>query len=72
LGERWQSGFTGQETEIAPTTKNPADYDLIVVGTPIWAWSPSAAIRTWLTHNDLSGKKVALFFYFGFKPETGS
>jgi flavodoxin len=52
----------GKETQIAPTKIVPADYDLIVVGTPIWAWSPSSAIRTWLGKNDLSGKKVALFF----------
>ena len=30
----------GKETQIAPTKRVPADYDLIVVGTPIWAWSP--------------------------------
>jgi flavodoxin len=52
----------GKETEIAPTIKKPEDYELIVIGTPVWAWAPSAAIRTWLTHNDLTGKKVALFF----------
>lgn len=52
----------GKQTEIAPTTKNPKDYDFIVIGTPVWAWNPSAAIRTYLSKNDLSGKKVALFF----------
>jgi flavodoxin len=48
--------------EIAPTKLSPADYDLIVVGTPIWAWRPTPAIRTYIKQNDLSGKKVALFF----------
>lgn len=52
----------GRETQIKPTTKVPADYDLIIVGTPVWAWRPSAAIKTYLCKNDLSGKKVALFF----------
>ena len=52
----------GKQTEIAPTTKNPKDYELVVIGTPVWAWSPSAAIRTYLSKNDLSGKKAALFF----------
>jgi flavodoxin len=52
----------GRETQIKPTTKVPADYDLIIVGTPVWAWRPSAAIKTYLGKNDLSGKKVALFF----------
>jgi flavodoxin len=51
-------------TEIAPTRKAPADYDLIVIGTPIWAWSPTPAIRTYISQNNLSGKKVALFYTF--------
>jgi flavodoxin len=54
---------TGEKlTEIAPPKRAPKDYDLIVIGTPVWAWRPSAAIRTYLSKNDLSGKKVALFF----------
>ena len=52
----------GKETEIAQTKRNPADYDLIVIAQPIWAWSPTPAIRTYVNKNDLSGKKVALFF----------
>lgn len=52
----------GKETEIAPTKRNPADYDLIVIAQPVWAWSPTPAIRTYVNKNDLSGKKVALFF----------
>ena len=52
----------GKLTEIAPTKHAPADYDLIVVGTPVWYWRPSPAIKTYLTKHDLAGKKVALFF----------
>lgn len=52
----------GKETEISPTTKSPSDYDLVIVGTPVWASRPSPAIVTYLKKNDLSGKKVALFF----------
>jgi flavodoxin len=51
-------------TEIAPSTRSPADYDLVVVGTPIWAWGPTPAIRTYLSKNDLSGKKVAVFYTY--------
>jgi flavodoxin len=57
-----RAGMGGKETQIAPTTKVPAYYDLIIVGTPIWAWAPLAAIRTWLVKNDLSGKKMAFLF----------
>ena len=55
-------------TEIAEPKRNPADYDLVVVGTPIWAWSPSAAVRTYLSKKDFSGMKVALFFTLDNKP----
>ena len=60
----------GKETEISPTTKSPAEYDLIIVGTPVWASRPSPAIITYLKKNDLSGKKVALFFTHGGKKPT--
>jgi flavodoxin len=61
----------GKETEIAPTKKSPADYDLVIVGTPIWASRPSPAILTYLKKNDLSGKKVAVFFSQGGKKPSG-
>jgi flavodoxin len=53
-----------KEAQIAPTKLIPADYDLIVIGTPVWAWRPTPAIRTYISKNGLSGKKVALFFAF--------
>jgi flavodoxin len=57
-----RDAMQGKETEIAPTKRTPTDYDLIVIGQPVWAGSPTPAIRTYLNKNDLSGKKVALFF----------
>ena len=52
----------GKETEISETKRSPAEYDLVIVGTPVWVGRPTPAIRTYLHKNDLSGKKVALFF----------
>jgi flavodoxin len=57
----------GKGTKISPTTKSPADYELIIIGTPVWAGRPSPAIATYLKKNDLSGKKVAVFFAQGGK-----
>ena len=57
-----RDAMRGKETEIAQTKRTPTDYDLIIMGQPIWAGSPTPAIRTYLNKNDLSGKKVALFF----------
>jgi flavodoxin len=55
----------GRGTKIAPTTKPPSVYDLVIAGTPVWAGRPSPAIRTYLKMNDFSGKKVAVFFAQG-------
>ena len=60
-----RDAMQGKLTEIAPTKRNPFDYDLIVIAQPVWAGSPTPAIRTYLKKNDLSGKKVALFFSDG-------
>ncbi len=57
-----RDAMRGKETEIAQTKKAPADYDLLAIGQPVWAGSPTPAIRTYVNKNDLSGKKVALFF----------
>lgn len=54
----------GKETKIGPMNRVPSDYDLIIIGTPIWAWSPTPAIRTYIKNNNLSGKKIALFFTY--------
>ena len=60
-----------KETKIAPTQKSPVDYDLIIIGTPIWAGQPTPAITTYLKKTDLSGKKVAIFFVQGGKKPQG-
>jgi flavodoxin len=51
----------GNETEIGETQKSASDFDLIVVGTPVWNSRPASAISTYLKRNDFAGKKVAVF-----------
>jgi len=41
--------------------KNPADYDLVIIGTPIWWNNLPPAPRTYLSSHSLKGKKVAFF-----------
>ena len=57
-----KDAMQGNETQIAPTRITPNGFDLIIIAQPVWAWSPTPAIRTYLNKNDLSGKKIALFF----------
>jgi flavodoxin len=41
--------------------KDPKSYDLVVIGTPIWAFTVTPAIRTYLHDNAKKLKKVAFF-----------
>lgn len=46
---------------IEPITKNPANYDLIILGTPIWSFNVSSPIRAYLEQNKNQIKKTAFF-----------
>lgn len=50
----------GSETPILPTEKHVEDYDLVVVGTPVWASSISSPLRTWLNRHRRELKRVAV------------
>ena len=51
----------GKETEIERTKNSPSDYDLIILGSPVWNKRIPPAMRTYLNKNDLSKKKIAFF-----------
>jgi len=52
-------------TKIRPVKRNLADYDLVVVGAPVWAWTMATPILTFLTENKIKLKKVAFFCTMG-------
>lgn len=47
--------------EIYPVSVNPADYDLLFIGTPVWAGGYAPALRTFLSTTRLEDKTIALF-----------
>ncbi|MBN2422276.1 NAD(P)H-dependent oxidoreductase [Candidatus Woesearchaeota archaeon] len=47
-------------TKIKPLAKNPTDYELVIIGTPVWGWTMAPAIRTVL-HENILNKKTAFF-----------
>ena len=49
---------------LPPLQHKPAEYDLIVVGQPVWAARPVPAVSALLSTANLAGKKVALFVTF--------
>jgi len=48
-------------TEIADPVKNPGDYDLVIVGGPIWMGNVPPAIHTYLIKNKSSFRQIAFF-----------
>ena len=52
-------------TILQPTVNNPADFDLVIIGTPIWGWNMSAPVRTYVTEKKNNFKNVAFFCTMG-------
>jgi flavodoxin len=46
---------------IGPVRKNPAEYDLVTVGTPVWAGTMSSAVRAYLAEHGGQIAKSAFF-----------
>jgi flavodoxin len=57
----------GKSTTFKETPKlesyqfNPDNYELVILGTPIWAGTFVPPLRTFLRKTNLAGKKVAMF-----------
>lgn len=63
-----RSGFeaaTRRMPDIAPPSHDLAQYDLVVVGTPIWNASVSSPVRAFLSRNRKDLKRVAFFCTMG-------
>ena len=67
----WGGGMVsfGIKPALKPYTFNPSAYDLIVIGAPVWAWSPAPPLRTFLKKTSVTGKKIALFICHGGGPK---
>jgi flavodoxin len=50
-----------KETKIEETKHSASDYDLIVLGSPVWNKRIPPAMRTYINKNDLTKKKIAFF-----------
>lgn len=58
----------GRSTPILPGKYNPADYDLVVIGTPIWNARLTGPVRTYIARHKDQFKSVA-FFRTGLSPK---
>ena len=60
-----RDGMKRRLTKLEPLKLNPADFDLTIIGTPIWSWNMSAPARTYLENYKSQFKKVAFFCTMG-------
>lgn len=49
---------------ITPT-RLPGQYDLVVIGTPVWCWNMSSPVRAYLARHQNQFKRVAFFCTYG-------
>jgi len=52
-------------TAISDAGHNSADYDLVVIGTPVWAGTLAPAVRTWIAREKESLPNIAVFLTTG-------
>lgn len=55
----------GEEPELEPFDVKFGDYDMIFIGTPVWAWTYSPALKSFFSQKQICSKKVALFCCHG-------
>ena len=53
--------FLKQYPELEPLKKDPREYDVIFIGTPVWAWTFTPPFHTFFNEVQLKDKKIALF-----------
>lgn len=50
-----------EKPELFPFNTNPLDYDFLVIGTPVWAFTFTPAMRSFFNLVKLQNKKIALY-----------
>lgn len=60
-----RDGIRKRSAPIDPTNKDPAAYDLVIVGTPVWAWSVASPVRSYLAEHRARLPRVAFFCTMG-------
>ena len=56
--------IAGLAPALRPMHRNPAAYELVVIGTPVWFWSLASPVRSWLERNPPK-HRVAFFCTMG-------
>jgi flavodoxin len=60
-----RDGMKKKMTDIDPPKKNPADYDLVILSTPVWGGDMTPAIRTYVAMNKTNLNAIACIITAG-------
>lgn len=60
-----RDGMNGRSTEIDPVKMDPSKYDIVIIGSPVWGWNMTPAIRTYIEQNRSRFRDVAFFVTAG-------
>jgi len=60
-----RDGMRKRPSAIEAPKARGADYDCVIVGTPVWGWNLVPAIRSYLSSAKLAGTRVAFFCTMG-------
>ncbi|HAL73813.1 MAG TPA: flavodoxin [Clostridiales bacterium] len=52
----------GLTPKLMPMIPDPADYEFILLGSPVWARSFTPPVKAFLRTDVIKGKKIAFFF----------
>jgi len=50
-----------EQPDLKPLDKRPEEYDVLIIGTPVWAFSYAAPLNSFFSAVNFKNKKVALF-----------
>lgn len=58
------------DTPIRSAKHVPSDYDVVVIGTPVWCWNVASPVRAYIKKHRRQFKRVAFFCTFGGSGQT--
>lgn len=61
----WKMVYMKEEPELESINVDFDKYDLIIIGTPVWAFNYTPPIATFFSNHKLIGKKIAIFCCHG-------
>lgn len=64
LRSAWHA-LSGKATPIRPLYAQPANYDLVIIGSPVWAGNMAAPVRTFLEEYKADLPDIAFFCTMG-------